>query len=194
MDKFKLKKGTVKLFFDFEFTGLHQNTTPISLGVVADNGKEFYCEFTDYDKKQIDPWLQENIIDKLTMQDEKPETYHNLGSVTFVKGNTAFIRNYLLEWLKQFTYVEFWGDCMWYDGVLLNRLLGGAFSLPNNVYYIYFDIGTLFRFCGVDPDIHRESFIDRPVTNKHNALADAEVIQACYDKLLKNRDDYLRMV
>lgn len=47
-----------KLFFDFEFTGLRQNTTPISLGVYAENGHTFYAEFTDYDKDQIDDWLR----------------------------------------------------------------------------------------------------------------------------------------
>lgn len=31
------------LFFDTEFTGLRKDTTLISLGIVADNGKKVLC-------------------------------------------------------------------------------------------------------------------------------------------------------
>jgi len=40
----------MKIYFDTEFTGLHKNTTLISIGCVAENGKTFYAELTDYDK------------------------------------------------------------------------------------------------------------------------------------------------
>lgn len=43
-----------KIFFDCEFTGLHKNTSLISIGLVADNGQKFYAEITDFDRNQID--------------------------------------------------------------------------------------------------------------------------------------------
>lgn len=43
-----------KIFFDSEFTGLHQNTTLISIGLISDDNNCFYAEFTDYDKNQLD--------------------------------------------------------------------------------------------------------------------------------------------
>ena len=42
-----------KIFFDAEFTGLHQKTTLISIGFISECGKTFYAELTDYDKSQI---------------------------------------------------------------------------------------------------------------------------------------------
>ena len=51
-----------KLFFDTEFTGLHQNTTLISLGIVAESGQTFYAEFTDYDDFNCDEWIKKNVI------------------------------------------------------------------------------------------------------------------------------------
>lgn len=54
----------MKVFFDTEFTGLHKNTTLISLGCVDENGRTFYAEFTDYDKSQVDDWINENVIKK----------------------------------------------------------------------------------------------------------------------------------
>jgi len=44
----------MKIFFDTEFTGLHQNTTLISIGLVTEQEHSFYAEFDDYDKSQVD--------------------------------------------------------------------------------------------------------------------------------------------
>jgi hypothetical protein len=80
--------------------------------------------------------------------------------------------------------VEIWSDCLSYDWVLFNDLFGSAFDIPKNVYYIPFDICTLFKIKGIDPDISREEFIDNSVDGvKHHALYDAKVIKACFDKL-----------
>ena len=40
----------MKVFFDTEFTGLHRNTTLISIGLVSEDGRTFYAEFNDYDR------------------------------------------------------------------------------------------------------------------------------------------------
>ena len=55
----------MKLFFDTEFTGLHKNTTLISIGIISDDGKKFYAEFTDYDENQCTEWIKENVINNL---------------------------------------------------------------------------------------------------------------------------------
>lgn len=62
-------KLTAKLFLDTEFTGLHQNTTLISIALVGDQGEEFYAELTDYDTKQLTPWLEKHVITNLCLTD-----------------------------------------------------------------------------------------------------------------------------
>jgi hypothetical protein len=44
MQKMKTNKymNKTKIFFDTEFTGLHQNTTLISIGLISECGKNFY--------------------------------------------------------------------------------------------------------------------------------------------------------
>jgi hypothetical protein len=178
----------MKIFFDCEMTGLHQNTTLISLGVISDYAKEFYAEFTDYDKEYVekDSWLQENVITHLKFNEVDPFCT-TVGSVTNCKGDTDFVTKHFKKWLSQFTKVELWSDCHHYDVTLLFELFGGAFFVPDNVYYIPFDICTLFKAAGIDPDISREAFIDHPIVgDKHNAIYDAKVIRACYDKLKRN--------
>ena len=59
-----------KIFFDTEFTGLHQHTTLVSIGIVADSGEQFYAELTDYDSGQCDDWLKSNVIANLILTPE----------------------------------------------------------------------------------------------------------------------------
>ena len=55
----------MNIFFDTEFTGLHKNTTLISIGLISETGKTFYAEFTDYNNTQIDNWIENNVINNL---------------------------------------------------------------------------------------------------------------------------------
>jgi hypothetical protein len=173
-----------KVFFDTEFTGLHQNTTLVSIGLISDCGKTFYAEFTDYDRSQVNDWLKENVLDKRILQkgefSPSPFNYR-------IKSNTEEIKAGLNAWLTQFDEVEIWSDCLSYDWVLLCQIFGHAFSIPKNIYYIPFDICTLFKVRGIDPDINREAFADITDVSaqKHNALWDAKVIRECYFKLIK---------
>lgn len=173
-----------KVFFDTEFTGLHQNTTLISIGFITESGEEFYAEFTDYDKAQIGDWLQENVLAKLILQNQSDETVILEEHKCYVKGSKDYIKEKLGEWLIGLGSVEIWSDCLSFDWVLFCQLFGGAFDVPGNVYYIPFDICTMFKLKNVDPDINREEFSGESIeSNKHNALHDAKVIKACYEKL-----------
>ena len=163
-----------RVFFDTEFTGLHKNTTLISIGLVGD-GVDFYAELNDYDESQVDDWLRENVISKLGQVNSR------------YTGSRIYVANKLRLWFEQFGQVEIWSDCLSYDWVLFNNLFGTAFDIPKNVYYIPFDICTLMKIKGVDPDINREEFAELDLGNnklKHNALWDAIVIKACYNKLM----------
>lgn len=165
----------MRIYFDTEFTGLHQQTTLISIGVVDENGREFYAELSDYDKEQVDPWISEHVIDNLNGENV----------ITLPE-----LKQQLTVWLAEYDTVEVWSDCLAYDWVLFNNIFGGAFRIPPQVYYIPFDICTLMKLKGVDPDINREQFVTSEAAvyfeeMKHNALHDARVIKACYDKLME---------
>lgn len=73
--------------------------------------------------------------------------------------------------------------------MLFNHLFGDALSIPSNVHYSPFDICTLFKVKGVDPDISHEEFAfllgngETMEGVKHNAMWDALVIKKCYERL-----------
>ena len=161
----------MKVFFDTEFTGLHQKTTLISIGMVDEYSRELYCELNDYDVSQIDEWLAKNVISSL----------HKTNLVNSYTAKMA-----IEDFLEPYDYVEMWSDCLAYDWVLFNQLWGHAFNIPKNIYYIPFDICTLFKMKGFDADINREEFANMAEDDKkHNALWDAKVIKACYEKLVQ---------
>ena len=109
----------MKIFFDTEFTGLHQDTTLISIGMVAEDGRELYCELIDYDEGQIDEWLEENVI-------------ANLYGTNPV--NTEQAAKAIEGFIEPYDKVEMWSDCLSYDWVLFNQIWGHAFNLPKKIY------------------------------------------------------------
>lgn len=166
----------VRIYFDTEFTGLHKDTTLISIGLVTDTGDEMYAELTDYDKSQVNEWIQKNVI-------------NNLSGDPSVKCNTQELKEILTTWLEfvsEGEEIEMISDCLAYDWVLFNNIFGTALDMPSRVNYIPTDICTMFRMKGIDPDISREEFIagTLPIEGeKHNALYDAKVIKRCYEIL-----------
>lgn len=104
----------MRLYFDTEFTGLHQGTTLISLGIISEDGRTFYAEFTDYDKAQVTPWIQENVIQNLSFKDlqllEQHADVDYKNRSVGLWGREYFVRANLSEWLKQFDSVQFVSD------------------------------------------------------------------------------------
>ena len=94
----------MKIFFDTEFTGLHKNTTLISIGLVDENGRTFYAEFSNYDESQCDKWIHENVIKHLKWSKENPiEDFVNFsGDLQYceVYGCKEYIKEVLAEWLS----------------------------------------------------------------------------------------------
>ena len=169
----------MKLFIDTEFTGLYQDASLISIGIVSEDRNCFYGETIDFPKEKLEPWHYQHVLPFLEQNNPKIQPSSKL---TTVYGTKEILTASLLSWLSQYESIEIWSDCLAYDWVLFCELFGGALSIPSNIYYIPYDICTLFKAAGIDPDINREEFAN--ITgNKHNALHDAKVIRACYVKL-----------
>ncbi len=177
------------IYFDTEFTGLHQHTTLISIGCVSQGGAEIYCEFTDYNKDQVNDWIEKNVIANLTLEPPGKSNVSVGGPYSWFCGNTAYIRTELDKWLSQFENVQMVSDCLAYDWVLFCQIWGHAFSVPANISPAPRDINQeLADFLEISEraafNINREEFAEIDGgSQKHNALWDARVIRACYEKI-----------
>jgi hypothetical protein len=174
-----------KISLDTEFTGLHADSTLISIALVSECGKQFYAEFTDYNKEQAGRMgCKGEVFSNLLYTDQ--DDFHLCESYySFLKGDTKAIVTALNLWFSQFNSIEIFGDCMSWDWVLFCDLFGGAFSIPQNVYYIPFDLANLFKIKNIDPDISRIEYVGEIdfEYKAHNALTDAKIVLACISKL-----------
>lgn len=194
----KGRVSIINIFFDTEFTGLHKNTILISIGCVAEDGRTFYAEFTDYDKSQCDDWINKNVIGNLHLNRYGCNEDWNKMEVYC---DTAITEIYLAEWLRQFDLVQFVSDVCHYDFVLLIDLFGTAFNLPKNVCAACHDINQdIAKYYGISEreafDKSREDILMDCIEfngmssvkgDKHNALYDAKVIREIY-QILNNMD------
>ena len=195
----------MNIYFDTEFTGLVPNTTLISIGCVAETGEKFYAEFTDYNKDLCDDWIKENVLANLLMEggsiDGKIDDTGNPLFDNTVVGSSIFVKNILTKWLEIVSKgerIQFVSDVCHYDFYLLvNQIFGGAFSLPDFVNPVCYDIcQTLWPDYADDEklsDLMKEAFDysredlckqingKLPEGYKHNALYDAEVIKMIYE-------------
>ena len=183
----------MKLFFDTEFTGLHKETTLISIGIVSEDGRKFYAEFSDYDEEQCDDWIKDNVIKHMYARVEERDMIDFGTRSATIYGNKPYVKNMLADWLNQFDEIQFVSDVCHYDFVLIIDLFGSAFDLPKNINPACHDINQdIARHYGISEreafDKSREEIVaelcEKTVTGrKHNALYDAEVIRAIYKEI-----------
>ena len=190
----------MKVFFDTEFTGLHKDTTLISIGLVDENKRTFYAEFSDYYESQCDEWIHENVIKHLKWSKEGPvENFMTIHVNDWeVYGTKEYIKTVLADWLSKYDEVELVSDCCHYDMVLFIDIFGGAFDIPKQVnpacHDINQDLAKHFNISEKEAfDLSREKIIENHnlfsgnssnkifiMGDKHNSLYDAKVIKEIY--------------
>ena len=175
----------MNIYFDTEFTGLHKNTSLISIGMITSDGDKFYAEIVDYDRSQLNDWLKENVINNLwsvskTIGECCQYNYYHVGT-------KRQIAEELKKWLSKFEHVQFVSDVCHYDMVLLIDLFGGAFDMPSNISPVCYDINQdIAKFLNISQveafDVNRECLLGICESKvKHNALYDAEIIRMLYN-------------
>ena len=170
----------MKIRFDTEFTGLRKDTTLISIGLVADNGKMFYGIFTDYNKELCDDWIKGNVINNLYLDKEL-----HLPHLTDVIGTKEFIKRELRCWLRSFeTDIQLVSDVCHYDMMLFIDIFGTAFDLPDCVSAVCHDINQ---------DIAQHYKVSEKMafdTSREAIVGDAER-KITYDRLFAMRTPYV---
>lgn len=193
----------MKIFYDAEFTGLHKDTTLISLALVDEDGRALYAEFTDYDPKQVDEWIEKNVLENTInlRRSNNIKIKHDMQtmcpSCKFLFGSKDSLRQTVLDWLSIYNEIEIVADVGHYDIVLLiDFLYGSALNSPiytyidaNNIIADVYSISIHEAF-----DYRREAiaflseFEDKDI-NKHNALYDTLVLKKIYETLMKEKEN-----
>lgn len=161
----------MRYFFDTEFLEDGRTIELISIGIVAEDGREYYAEadlsLPVYLRVTEHKWLMANVWPHLTHY-PKPLTQIAEEVRTFITGNRP----------------EFWAYMGAYDWVVLNQLYGSMVEHPTKWQYYCNDVAQLALYLGVN---HR--LLPSQTTTEHNALADARWTRDCYYHLVKWKEE-----
>jgi hypothetical protein len=156
----------MKYFYDTEFLEDGMTIELISIGIVAEDGREYYAINADmpYDRIAKDDWLMENVV-------------ANLGPQRGFRTMKSVIRDDVASFLRSDDEdVELWADYAAYDHVVLAQLFGKMIDLPPWVPMFTHDFQQELRRLG-NPAIPAQP------DGLHNALADARHLKACFESV-----------
>jgi hypothetical protein len=126
----------MKYYIDTEFIEDGFTIELISIGIVCEDGRDFYAENTDCDLNRASDWVKENVIPQLWSRDESKPKYNTWGA----KGsfNGLLNKTAIADEIKRFCnpvehgLPEFWGYYADYDWVVFCQLFGTMMQLPDN--------------------------------------------------------------
>lgn len=154
----------MKYFLDTEFIEKPSTIDLISIGIVAEDGREYYAVSTEFDGTEASDWVHENVI-SLLPRDEDPAWK-----------NRMQIEKEILEFVGDDPNPQFWGYYADYDWVVFCWLFGPMIELPKHFPKFCRDLKQLLVENG-----NPKSPIDKG--EEHNALADARWIKRTYEWL-----------
>lgn len=154
----------MKYFYDTEFIEDGKAIDLISIGIVTEDGREYYAISNEFDAMKADAWVVENVLDKLET-DEK------------LYKSKKEIRDDIIAFVGE-DKPELWAYYADYDHVVLCQLFGRMINLPRNFPMYTRDIKQLCDELG-NPKLPEQG------KGEHNALDDAKWNQTAYKFLQK---------
>jgi hypothetical protein len=160
-------RPVTRYFYDTEFIEDGVTIELVSIGVVADDGREYYAISTEFDPKRAGPWVRRNVLDKLPSPGDRAWQ------------SRRAIRDQLGAFLTAGSGdVELWAWYAAYDHVALAQLWGKMPELPRAIPRYTKELRQLWEDAGYPP-------IPDPGPEQHHALADARVNFARYQAILR---------
>ncbi|QKT07599.1 polyadenylate-specific 3'-exoribonuclease AS [Gordonia sp. X0973] len=148
----------MRFFYDTEFIEDGRTIDLVSIGVVAEDGREFYAVSTEFDPGRAGDWVRANVLPKLPSPASKSWR------------SRRQIRDELLEFVTAVddgSPVELWAWTGAYDHVVLCQLWGPMTALPRVLPRYTRDLRQAWEAAG------RPTLPELPA-DAHDALADAQ--------------------
>lgn len=160
----------MKYFIDTEFieSGPTMPIQLISIGIVCEDGREFYCVSSEFNPDDASNWVHDNVLSKLSEDDKLlslPLYQIGLSIIEFVMRCEP-------------DKPEFWGYYADYDWVIFCQIFGTMMNLPKGFPMYCRDIKQLCDEMG-NPKLPEQ------VQEEHNALADARWNKIAWEFLTK---------
>jgi hypothetical protein len=177
----------LRYFYDCEFLEDGKTIELISIGIVAEDGRELYLVNRDAPWKRIKKheWLMANVVPHLPqphgdwinqMPKSWPIDFHN-SAVKDRMTISQLVEHFLFDydWSPE-PDVELWAWYGAYDHVVLCQLFGLMIDLPRGIPMWTNDLQQELRRLG-NPSMPEQA------SGLHNALEDARHLKACFEGL-----------
>jgi len=174
----------MKFFLDSEFIerGNKYPLELISIGIVSEDGKEFYAISSEFNKEHASKWVKKNVLPHVDFKNE-PDVSSGGSPRRNWERSRIMPLNQMAKEIKEFVgpSPDFWGYYADYDWVLLCQLFGAMVDLPKGWPMFCNDLKQLVMEKG------NPTLPDMPKYGsgiEHHALYDAREIKFRYDWLM----------
>jgi hypothetical protein len=191
----------MRYFYDTEFLDDGKTIDLVSIGIVCEDGREYYAQSVEFEPKNANPWVKENVFPHLTLHPmDKPfeshSTPYDLLIIDWafhetIKGQcrTGYtdplcpwrtreqIRDEIKYFFNPSDGIQLWGYYSSYDHVAFCQLFGAMADLPKGYPMLTYDLRQLL-------DTNHLFDIRQPDDSPHNSLEDARWIAETYRSLL----------
>lgn len=171
----------MKYWLDTEFIEDGKTIDLVSIGIVAEDGRELYAEVLDADLTRASEWVRENVLahlwSRLPDKREANEWTRDGGAGGLL--SRIDVAREVKKFCDPDTYgkPEFWGYYADYDWVVLCQLFGTMMDLPKGWPMYCRDIKQLCDDNG-NPQLPEQG------KGEHHALADARWNRTAWEFLL----------
>lgn len=163
--------------YDTEFLENGKTIELISIGIVCEDGREYYAVNADMDEKRIakHDWLMKNVVEHLPLHHYSAPR-DGLGWIWSLDHKSTLVKpkwviaNEVRDFLLAGNDVELWAYYGAYDHVALAQLWGTMMALPTGIPMFTHELMQLLeqvQASGVDVRV------GKGLPGEHNALADA---------------------
>ena len=158
----------MKYFYDTEFHDDGNAIDLISIGIVANDGREYYAVNADaeWDRIMRHDWLPDNVVAQLPPEVEWKRK--------------AQIKAEVAEFLLAAGQPELWAWFAAYDHVVLSQLFGRMLDMPPGIPMYTHDLRAYLDYVKVKG-------IPSQVTGNHDAMEDAKHVKVVHDYVMSLR-------
>lgn len=147
--------ATVKFFYDCEFIEDGLSVELVSIGVVDEDGREFYAVSSEFDPARANDWVRKHVLEQLPSP-----------SSAAWRTRPAIRADLLAFFTAAPGKVELWAWMASYDHVCLAQLWGDMRALDRHIPRFTHDLRQRWEDVG-------SPALPPPPADQHDALADA---------------------
>lgn len=182
-------RGNMRYWLDTEFIEDGHTIELISIGIVAEDGREYYAINWDCDLSKANDWVRKNVIFQLSSREHpawKTKDTIAFDVMAFLKQENDFeLYHHTFGTLKNLEMMEkpeIWTYYGSYDWVVFCQLFGAMIDLPKGFPMYTNDIKQWCKQLG-DPELPKQG------KGEHNALADARWNKQAWEFLRTFEED-----